>query len=196
MATLGAMGISVKIWTMPQEFASPIPFEKDAVHASYDPEYAGRFWRALVAIDAVFKEFRGRFLGKSSPVHFFWGSFDLAVTRFSGRKAPPIDGADAVTREAYSHEVSSVGWWPGDESAKGAAFYSYASPEPDGFGKAPVRPAAATYCEDPPQFRLAYDEVRRARSPRMALLEFCQTTYEAAATLGRWNRAELERTSG
>jgi hypothetical protein len=128
-------------------------------------------------------------------VHFFWGSFDLAVTRFSGRRAPEIPGADRITREAYSHEVSSVGWWPGDEMVKEPAFYSYAAPEPSGFSKAPVRPAAASYNTDLSQFLLRYDDVRSAASPRQALLDFCQSTYEAAATLAKWNRAELEHTA-
>jgi hypothetical protein len=146
-------------------------------------------------VDAIFKEFRGRFIGKASPVHFFWGTFDLAVTRFSGRRAPEIPGADRITREAYSHEVSSVGWWPGDATVKEPAFFSYAAPQPSGFSKAPVRPAAASYNTDLLQFLLRYDDVRGAASPRQALLDFCQSTYEAAATLGKWNRAELEHSA-
>jgi len=193
MTTLHAMGIEVKIWTMPVEIPDPIAFDKDTLHAAYDPEYAARFWRVLVCIDTVFKEFRGRFIGKASPVHFFWGSFDLAVTRFSGRRAPPMPAADLMTREGYSHEVSSVGWWAGDPSVPHPAFYAYASPEPAGFAKAPLRPAAAFYDANLSQFQLAYDDVRTAASPRAALLDFCQSTYEAAATLADWNRAELER---
>ena len=193
MAALDAMGIEVKIWTMPVEIPDPIAFDKDTLHAAYDPEYAARFWRVLVCIDAVFKEFRGRFIGKASPVHFFWGSFDLAVTRFSGRRAPPMPAADLMTREGYSHEVSSVGWWAGDTSVPHPAFYAYASPEPPGFARAPLRPAAAFYDTNLAQFQLAYDDVRTAASPRAALLDFCQSTYEAAATLADWNRAELER---
>jgi hypothetical protein len=193
MAALAALGIEVRIWTMPVEIPNPIAFEKDTVHAAYDPGYASRLWQALIAITTVLTEFRGGFLGKSSPVHFFWGSFDLAVTRFSGRRAPPIPNADSVTREAYSHEVSSVGWWPGDETTPYPAFYCYASPEPDGFGKAPVRPAGAFYDTEAGQFRLKYDDVRLTASPRRALLDFCQSTYEAAATLAKWDRAELER---
>ncbi|MGH7003603.1 MAG: DUF5996 family protein [Alphaproteobacteria bacterium] len=193
MAALRSMGIDVKIWTMPVEIPNPIPFEKDHTHAAYDPEYANRFWRALASADAVLKEFRGRFIGKASPVHFFWGSFDLAVTRFSGRRAPERPGADPITREGYSHEVSSVGWWPGDEMVKEPAFYAYAAPEPAGFSKAPVRPAAAFYNPGLSQFLLRYDDVRRAASPRAALLDFCQSTYEAAAALGEWDRAALER---
>lgn len=193
MAALAALGVEARIWTMPVEIPAPIAFEKDTVHAAYDPDYASRFWRALIAITAVLGAFRGGFLGKSSPVHFFWGSFDLAVTRFSGRRAPPMPNADVITREAYSHEVSSVGWWPGDETTPYPAFYAYASPEPDGFGKVPVRPTTAFYDSNASQFRLKYDDVRLAASPRRALLDFCQSTYEAAATLARWNRAELER---
>lgn len=193
MAALAALGIEVRIWTMPVEIPDPIAFEKDTVHATYDPDYASRFWQAAIAITTVLSEFRGSFQGKSSPVHFFWGSFDLAVTRFSGRQAPPIPNADSVTREAYSHEVSSVGWWPGDETTPYPAFYSYAFPEPDGFGKVPVRPAAAFYDTEAGQFRLKYDDVRLAPSPSRALLDFCQSTYEAAATLAKWDRAEIER---
>ena len=195
MAALQSLGIEVRIWTMPMEIPNPIAFEKDTVHASYDPDDVARFWRVLMSVDAVLKEFRGGFIGKASPVHFFWGSFDLAVTRFSGRRAPDMPQADVITREGYSHEVSSVGWWPGDDSTKYPAFYAYAAPEPDGFGKAPVRPAAAFYDTEASQFRLKYDDVRAAASPRNALLDFCQSTYEAAATLGRWNRSELERSA-
>ncbi len=194
MAALEALGIDVHIWTMPVEIPDPIAFDQDTVHAAYDPDYANRCWRALIGIAAVLGEFRGRFLGKSSPVHFFWGSFDLAATRFSGRRAPPIEGADRITREAYSHEVSSVGWWPGDETTPYPAFYSYASPEPAGFAKAAIQPSAAFYDSDAGQWRLKYDDVRLASSPRRALLDFCQSTYEAAAVAARWDRAELERT--
>jgi hypothetical protein len=196
MAALRSMDIAVKIWTMPVEIPHPIPFDNDRTHASYDPDYANRFWRALVSADAILKEFRGRFIGKASPVHFFWGSFDLAVTRFSGRRAREFPGADRFTTEAQSHEESSVGWWPGDEMVSRPAFYCYASPQPAGFPKAPVRPAAASYNTDLSQFLLNYDDVRRAASPREAVLEFCQSTYEAAATLGNWNRAELEHDAG
>jgi hypothetical protein len=193
MSALRALGIEVRIWTMPVEFDNPIDFEKDTLHAAYDSGYVERFWRVLQSVDAVFKEFRGGFIGKSSPVHFFWGSFDLAVTRFSGRRAPPIPGADRTTREGYSHEVSSVGWWPGDETTKYPAFYAYAAPEPAGFATASVRPASAFYDTGAGQFRLKYDDLRTAASPHLALLDFCQSTYDAAATLGRWNRTELER---
>lgn len=196
MAALASLGIEVRIWTMPVEIPDPITFDKDIIHAAYDPDYAGRFWQALISIDAVFKEFRGGFLGKSSPVHFFWGSFDLAVTRFSGRRAPPIPDADSITREGYSHEVSSVGWWPGDASTPYPAFYAYAAPEPYGFAKAPLRPTMAFYDREALQFRLKYDDVRQSPAPRSTLLDFCHSTYEAAATLGKWNRAELERPTG
>jgi uncharacterized protein DUF5996 len=193
MAALRALGIEVRIWTMPVEIPNPVAFEKDTANASYDAASAARFWRVLQSVDSVLKEFRCGFIGKSSPVHFFWGSFDLAVTRFSGRRALPMPEADRITQEGYSHEVSSVGWWPGDPSAKFAAFYAYAAPEPKGFGRATVRPAAAFYDAEASQFRLKYDDVRVAVSPRRAVLEFCQSTYEAAATLAQWNRTELER---
>jgi hypothetical protein len=193
MAALRALGIDIDIWTMPVEIPDPIAFDKDTVHASYDPAFVARFWRVLQSVDSVLKEFRGRFVGKASPVHFFWGSFDLAVTRFSGRRAPPMPDADSVTREGYSHEVSSVGWWPGDASATYPAFYAYAAPEPPGFAQAPLRPRQAFYDPGAAQFRLKYDDVRTAASPREALLDFCQSTYEAAANLGRWNRADLEQ---
>jgi hypothetical protein len=193
METLHGLGINVKIWTMPVEIPNPIRFDEDTTHKSYDPEYANRFWRVLIAADTIFKEFRARFIGKDSPVHFFWGSFDLAVTRFSGRRAPERPDADKITKEAYSHEVSSLGWWPGGGPVAGAAFYSYAAPEPSGFSAAPVRPAKAAYNTDLKEFLLMYDEVRTAPDPRTALLDFCQSTYDAAATLGKWDRAALER---
>jgi hypothetical protein len=193
MAALRSLGIDVRIWTMPVEIPSPIRFEKDETHASYDPEAAHRFWRALVSADAALKDFRGRFIGKCSPVHFFWGSFDLAVTRFSGRRAPPIPNADSITREAYSHEVSSVGWWPGDAKIAAPAFYTYASPQPPGFADAAVRPAAARFNSQLSQFLLMYDDARAAPSPHQAVLDFCQSTYEGAANLAKWDRAALER---
>jgi hypothetical protein len=178
---------------MPVEIPNPIAFHKDETHASYEPEHANRFWRALVSADAVLKEFRGRFIGKCSPVHFFWGSFDLAVTRFSGRRAPPIPNADRITREAYSHEVSSVGWWPGDAMIGAPAFYTYAAPQPPGFAEAAVRPAATKFNTQLSQFLMMYDDARTAPSPREAVLEYCQSTYEAAANLAKWDRAALER---
>ena len=193
MALLRSLDIHPKIWPMPVEVPNPIRFDQDATHASYDPAYANAFWRILVTADCVFKEFRSRFIGKVSPVHFFWGSFDLAVTRFSGRLAPQREGADKITREAYSHEVSSVGFWPGGGDVNGAAFYSYAAPQPAGFGDRPVRPAEAFYQTQMGEFLLMYDDVRGSESPRNALLDFCQSTYDAAADLGNWDRRALER---
>jgi hypothetical protein len=192
MDMLASNGIAVKIWPMPVEISDPIRCDEDRVHAAHDPDAVQRFWRILVSVSRVFEEFRSRFVGKSSPVHFFWGSFDLAVTRFSGRPAPERPGADPITREAYSHEVSSVGFWPGSGTITGPAFYSYAAPEPAGFRDWKVRPAAAHY--DPlGEFILMYDDVRSLPSPDAVLLEFCQSTYEAAAIQGKWDRAALER---
>jgi hypothetical protein len=196
MGALASLGISVKIWKMPVEIPDPIPFDQDTKHASYDPEYVNRFWRILVSCGTVFKEFRAGFIGKASPVHFFWGSFDLATTRFSGRRAPERPGADPITREAYSHEVISAGFWPGGGDVKGPAFYAYAAPEPAGFAQQPVRPAEAFYHPQLKEFILMYDDVRRAASPRESLLAFLQSTYDAGADLAKWNREELERTAG
>ena len=193
MQLLAELEMPVRIWPMPVEVPSPIRFDQDVQHHSYDPVWVGRWWQAIVQIDAIFKEFRGRFLGKSSPSHFFWGSFDLAVTRFSGRRAPERPGADAMTREAYSHEVTSAGFWPGSGAMQEAAFYAYAAPEPPGYKTARVRPGAAFYSTDFNEFVLKYDDVRTAASPHDALMEFLQSTYEAGATLASWNRAELER---
>ena len=197
MQRLHALGLDIRIWTTPVEIADPVPFEQDRTHAAYDPDYANRFWRVLLQADRVFTAFRARFIGKVSPVHFFWGSFDLAVTRFSGRRAPPHPGApniaDKVTREAYSHEVSSCGFWPGGLGMEQPIFYSYAYPQPTGFAEAPVRPAEASYNRDFGEFILPYEAVRRATAPDEPLLDFLQSTYEAAATLAQWNRAELER---
>ena len=193
MSMLRSAGIEVHIWKTPVEISNPIPFDQDTVHASYDAEHAHTFWRILTTVDHIFNEFRSRFLGKSSPVHFFWGSFDLAVTRFSGRPAPPRPNADVITREAYSHEVSSVGFWPGSGNIDGPAFYSYAAPEPQGFREARVQPEAAHYDTQLSEFILMYDDVRKLPSPSAALLDFCQSTYVAAATLGKWDRAALER---
>ena len=200
MARLRDLGIDVHIWTMPVEIEGAIPFEQDRTHASYDAGAAQRFWRQLVQADRVMNIFRARFLGKNSPVHFFWGSFDLAVTRFSGRTAPPMTrGAPNVgawvMQEAYSHEVSSVGFWPGNGGFGRAAFYAYAYPEPDGFGGAPLRPAAAYYDKDLGQFILPYDAVQKSASPDEDVLAFLQSTYEAAANLGKWDRVALERAS-
>jgi hypothetical protein len=178
---------------MPSEVPNPIPFDEDRVHAAYDAERVETFWRILLSVDAVFHKFRSGFIGKASPVHFFWGSFDLAVTRFSGRRAPERPGADSITREAYSHEVSSVGFWPGSGDMSGPAFYSYAAPAPQGFKDARVRPDAARYDSGLSEFLLLYDDVRKAGSPSAALLAFCESTYEAAAELGKWDRSLLER---
>ena len=195
MAVLHSMSIDVKIWPKPVEISDPIPFPDDTVHASYDPEAVSRFHRILMSIDCAFTEFRGGFLGKASPVHFFWGSFDLAVTRFSGRRAPERESADAITREAYSHECSSAGFWPGSVAGpvSEAAFYSYAAPEPQGYSKHPVRPAGAFYHPELKEFILMYDNVRNGSAPEGALREFLQSTYEAAAILGDWDRPALER---
>jgi Family of unknown function (DUF5996) len=199
MSSLRSLGLEVKIWTTPVEVANPVPFEKDETHASYDAEYANRFWRALVQADRVLHKFRSRFTGKCSPVHFFWGSFDLAVTRFSGRPAPPHPGtpgvADSITREAYSHEVSSAGFWPGGEALPEPIFYAYAYPEPEGFKDYSVRPDEAYYNTDFREFVLPYEAVRSAPDRDRALLDFLQSTYEAAAESGRWDRAALERTA-
>jgi hypothetical protein len=191
--TLDDLQMPVRIWPMPVEIPAPIRFDQDVQHHSYDRASVERWWRALLSVDAVFKEFRGGFIGKSSPSHFFWGSFDLAVTRFSGRRAPDRPGADAMTREAYSHEVSSAGFWPGSGALSAAAFYSYAAPEPEGFKTARVGPAAAFYSPDFNEFILKYEDVRTAASPRDALMEFLQTTYDAGARLAGWDRSQLER---
>ncbi|MGA8491577.1 MAG: DUF5996 family protein [Terriglobales bacterium] len=193
MQCLAALDIHVKIWKMPCEVPNPIAFDQDTQHASYDPDYANRFWRILVSVDEIFKEFRSRFIGKNSPVHFFWGSFDLAVTRFSGRRAPPREGADLVTQEAYSHEVISAGFWPGGGDIKGPAFYAYAAPEPAGFGEAHVGPAKAFYHSQMHEFLLMYDDFRSAAEPKAELLEFLQSTYDSGANLGKWNRKDLEK---
>jgi hypothetical protein len=193
MEMLRSAGIEVKIWRMPVEIPNPIPFDLDRVHASYDPASVEKFWRILLLVDAVFKQFRAGYVGKSSPVHFFWGSFDLAVSRFSGRLAPERPGADFITREAYSHEVSSVGFWPGAGDIKDAAFYSYTVPEPQGFKEAQVRPASAYYQKQVSEFLLMYEDVRKSESPTATLLDFCQSTYEAGASLGNWDRKVLER---
>ena len=193
MAAIANLGVTTKIWTMPCEVPNPTPFEQDQAHASYDPEAVNKFWRITVWVDQVFQEFRAEFIGKVSPVHFFWGSFDLAVTRFSGRPAPERPGADPITREAYSHEVSSAGFWPGGGDIKGPAFYSYAAPEPPGFAEQKVRPQAAYYHPQMKEFLLMYDDVRSATSPKAALMEFLESTYDAAANLGKWDRKALER---
>ncbi len=196
MNTLSEIGIEVQIWTMPQEVAEPIPFEQDDQHAAYDPESAQRFWHILVQADRILKVFRSRYGGKCSPVHFFWGSFDLVVTRFSGRRAPEHPGgvpnmADWVTREAYSHEVSSCGFWFGAGSTE-ALFYAYAYPAPEGFKEYLIQPKEAFYSPEMQEFILPYEAVRRAADPDTAVLHFLQSTYEAAANLGQWARAELD----
>jgi len=193
MKGLRSLGIEVKIWTTPAEVPDPIPFDRDRQHASYDPEYASRFFWILLQVDTLFKEFRARFVGKCSPVHFFWGSFDHAVTRFSGRRAPERVGADLITREAYSHEVISAGFWPGGGGVDGPAFYSYTSPEPAGLSGAALRPSGAFYHPELKEFLLMYEDVRRAPSPRDAVLDFLQSTYEAGADLAHWDRPALER---
>jgi hypothetical protein len=193
MSALRSLGIEVKVWPMPVEVPRPIRFTADESHSAYDREYAHRLWQVLVSVDKVFWEFRSRFIGKSSPVHFFWGSFDLAVTRFSGRRAPGRPDADPITKEAYSHEVISVGFWPGDgEIIKDAAFYAYAVPAGTGFKEAKVQPEKAFYSEEKSEFFLMYDDVRTAANPEQALMDFCQSTYEAGAIAGKWDRANLE----
>jgi hypothetical protein len=198
MAALDQLGIDVAINTTPNEIADAVPFPEDTTHAAYDADYANRFWRVLLATSDVFTHFRTAFLGKVSPVHFFWGSFDLAVTRFSGRKAPVHPGGvpslpDDVAREAYSHEVSSAGFWPGGGGPIDyPAFYSYAYPAPEGFAAAKARPAEAFFSKELGEFLLPYDAVRTARDPDAALMTFLQSTYDAAADLGKWDRASLE----
>ncbi|HEX7127364.1 MAG TPA: DUF5996 family protein [Thermodesulfobacteriota bacterium] len=197
VSILDSLGLHVPLWPVPVEIDDATPLDTDRVHASYDADAAHRFWLALAQATRVLREFRGRFLGKSSPVHFFWGSFDLACTRFSGRRAPTHPGgvpnlADRVTREAYSHECTSAGWWPGGGPVQEPAFYAYAYPEPGGFADAPVRPAAASYHAGLREFVLPYDAVRTADRPEEAALDFFQSTYEAAADLAGWDRAALE----
>jgi hypothetical protein len=193
---LEVLELPVAINTTPNEVDPAIPFEQNETDAAYDPEFANRFWRVLSQSDRVFKEFRSDFCGKCSPVHFFWGSFDLAVTRFSGRPAPQHPGGvphlpDSVAREAYSHEVSSLGFWPGNEAMPDPIFYSYAYPAPAGFSEAKVRPDFATYHAQLKEFVLRYEQMRQTESPDAALLEFARSTYDAASTLGNWDRAAL-----
>jgi len=193
MEALGRLDIEVRIWKMPVEVPSPIPFDQDFTHASYDDDAAHTFLEVLVSIVPVLETFRAAFIGKSSPVHFFWGSFDLAVTRFSGRPAPERPGADSITREAYSHEVISHGWWPGGGAVNEPAFYAYAAPEPEGFKSAAAKPAAAFYSKDFNEFILPYEAVRTSASPRDGLMAFLSSTYDAGATLAKWDRKALER---
>ena len=197
MAALEELKLPLKIDILPNEIPDPISFDRDDKHCSYDREYANRFWCVLARADRVFKNFRSRFCGKCSPVHFCWGCFDLAVTRFSGRTAPPHPGGiphlpDAITREAYSQEVSSLGFWPGNDAMPQAIFYSYAYPEPKGFAEAKVKPAAAGYNSQFKEFILPYDAVRSSKSPDDAILDFAQSAYDAASILGKWDRAALE----
>ena len=201
IAALGKLDISVHVAELPCEIPNAIAFSRDQTHRAYDPKYAHRFWRVLVEVDRVLKQFRTGFIGKCSPVHFFWGSFDLAVTRFSGRRAPPHKGgapgvADAVMREAYSHEVSSAGFWPGGGGIDYPAFYSYAYPQLAGFRIAGVQPKEAFFNQVLGEFLLPYDAVRTANDPDANLLAFLQSTYEAAADLGGWDRAALESAMG
>jgi hypothetical protein len=193
MARLRSLGIEVRIYRTPVEFDDTTPFDQDQHHASYDTKHVESFRRILVNSDRVFKAFRSRFVGKSSPVHFFWGSFDLAVTRFSGRPAPPNEKADPVTREAYSHEVISCGFWPGDRRFKQPAFYSYTAPVPAGLDQEVVRPQAGHWDKTLGEFILTYEDARTAASPERSILEFCQSTYEAGAKLAQWDRGALER---
>jgi hypothetical protein len=201
MGRLRGLGLETRIWTMPVEIPDAIPFEHDSMHRSYDPDYVQRFWRALVQVERVLTRFRGQFLGKVSPVHFFWGSFDMAVTRFSGRSAPKLVSNSPnlgawVMQEAYSHEVSSCGFWPGNGGFGQAAFYSYAYPEPQGFASAPISPIATYYDQSLGQHILPYNAVRQAISPDDELMRYLIDTYEAAANLGGWERLALERPGG
>lgn len=200
MQSLESLGVKVRIWPTPVEVSDPIPFPQDRQHASYDPAYASRFWQILIRSSQVFGEFRAKFLGKCSPVHFFWGSFDLAVTRFSGRRAPERPGADHIQREAYSHECISHGFWPGGawfgKEVSAPLYYSYTVPEPPGLRDAPIRPSAARFDPDLSEFILPYDAVRASPSPRDTLMQFLQSTYEAGANCAAWNRPELERQMG
>lgn len=193
LGCLASLGVTVKIDPMPCELAHPIRFDLDTEHKAYDAEYAQRFWHVLVETEKVFRQFGTKFLGKVSPIHFFWGSFDLAVTRFSGRPAPPRDGADRIQQEAYSHEVISAGFWPGNGGYGAAAFYCYAAPVPEGMADAKVRPAAAGWDKALGEFILRYEDVRTQSFPEAALLEFLESAYEAGADSAKWDRKALER---
>lgn len=193
MSILRSLGIEVRINTKPQEVPNPIHCDVDTVHASYDEEYVGRFHRILVENDSILKEFQGRFTGKASPVQFFWGSFDLSLARFTGRRAPERPGADHVQREANSHEYYSAGFWPGSRGVLAPAYFAYTLPEPAGIRQVPVRPDGAHFDEQFGEFILLYDDLRKAPDPRAALLDYLQSTYEAGADLGKWDRAALER---
>jgi len=187
--------VSVDIWPVPVELKTPIPFAEDTQHATYDADAAHRFWRVLTRVDQIFQRFSAKFIGKLSPVHFFWGSFDLAVTRFSGQIAPPRADADPITREAYSHEVISAGFWPGNGGFGAAAFYCYAAPAPAGLAAAKIRPATAAYNAALGEFLLKYEDLLAEDDPDAALMEFLQSTYEVAADLAKWDRASLERSA-
>jgi hypothetical protein len=192
-ACLLSLGIEVNIHRTPDEFDDKTPFDQDRHHASYDTRHVESFRRILINSDRILKEFRSRFVGKCSPVHFFWGSFDLAVTRFSGRRAPVAPATDGMTREAYSHEVISCGFWPGNRMFKYPAFYAYAMPAPAGLDKEAVLPAPAYWDTQLGEFILKYDDVRAVQWPAQAILDFCQSTYEAGAKLAKWDRAAFER---
>ena len=193
MECLRALGIEVVINTLPSEVKNPIRCDEDEAHASYDPEYSNRFWRILAGTAVVLRRHRSRFVGKASPAHFFWGAFDLALTLFSGRRAPERPNADRMTREGYSHEVISCGFWPGSEASPSPVFYAYAAPEPQGFSSAPVLPREAFYSPQLGEFFLRYDDMRAADEPDKALYDFCRSTYEAGASMGKWDRESLER---
>ncbi len=193
LGSLESLGVAVKIDPMPCEIANPIRFDLDTEHMSYDAKYVERFWHILIHAEKVFKQFGTGFLGKVSPVHFFWGSFDLAVTRFSGRPAPPRPGADSIQREAYSHEVISAGFWPGNGGYDAPAFYCYAAPVPDGLAEAKIRPPSAQWDKALGEFIFRYEDVRVQVSPEKALMEFLETSYGAAADAAKWDRASLER---
>jgi hypothetical protein len=193
LATLASLGIQVHLWPMPCEVEGPVRFTEDHQHAAYDAPYANRFWRILVQVDQVLRAFRGRFLGKASPVHFFWGSFDLATSRFNGERAPERPELDRMMQEAYSHKVISAGFWPGSMAVQDTAFYAYAAPEPAGFSEASVQPSAAYYQRDMKEFILPYEAVRTAAAPAATLRAFLESTYNAAADLAHWDRAKLER---
>jgi hypothetical protein len=195
MAILRTLDIDITINVLPQEVANPIPCDEDHIHAAYDGAYANRWWTIMLSSDRVLRQFRARFLGKCSPVHFFWGSFDLAVTRFSGRRAPERPGADLITREAYSHEVSSLGFWPGTPGGplQEPAYYSYMAPEPSGYSRAIFQPSAAYYLPELGNVLLPYETVRAATDPERLILDFAQSTYETGANLAGWDRAQLER---
>jgi len=196
MAVLHSIGIDVKIWPKPVEVPDPIPFADDVIHASYDPEAVSRFHRILLRASAVIQQFRAEFLGKASPVNFFWGGFDLALGLYSGRRAPEREGADAMVREAYSHECIDVGFWPGSGALADPAFYAYAWPEPSGYPTSPVRPASAFYHPELKEFILMYDDVRRAPSPERTLLDFFESAFDAGANLANWDRAMVRRPLG